>query len=122
MSKQASTLSSKDLESGEAEKSAPIAAYKILVIGLALESAVAWADPSSQVGSMSLIIGSVSFHPGSLDEWAAASLNHPLTAGGYVRDLITRRCTKEGDVANKVERGYVDFKRIPEGPRNEWPR
>ena len=44
----------------------------------------AWADPPSQVGRLSFISGSVSFHPGSLDEWTLATLNYPLTAGDHL--------------------------------------
>ena len=51
---------------------------------------VAWADPPSQVGRLSFISGSVSFRPGSLDEWAPAMLNYPLTAGD--RSLDGQRC------------------------------
>ena len=51
---------------------------------LVLCVAAAWADPPSQVGRLSLISGSVSFHPGSLDEWALAVLNYPLTAGDHL--------------------------------------
>jgi hypothetical protein len=46
--------------------------------------ATAWADPPSQVGRLSFISGSVSFHPGSLDEWTLATLNYPLTAGDHL--------------------------------------
>ena len=44
----------------------------------------AWADPPSQVGRLSLISGSVSFLPGSLDEWTPATLNYPLTTGDHL--------------------------------------
>jgi hypothetical protein len=43
--------------------------------------AALWADPPIQVGRVSLISGEVSFRPGSLDDWAPATLNYPLTAG-----------------------------------------
>ncbi len=52
-----------------------------LVAGSVLCAIPVWADPSSQVGRLSLISGSVSFRPGNLDEWAPAMLNYPLTAG-----------------------------------------
>jgi len=51
---------------------------------LAVCGATAWADPPSQVGRLSLISGWVSFHPGSLDEWAPATLNYPLTVGDHL--------------------------------------
>jgi hypothetical protein len=44
-------------------------------------SASLWADPPSRVGRLGLISGSVSFRPGSLDEWAPATLNYPVTTG-----------------------------------------
>ena len=43
--------------------------------------AALWADPPIQVGRVSLISGEVSFRPGSIDDWAPATLNYPLTAG-----------------------------------------
>jgi hypothetical protein len=44
-------------------------------------SAALWADPPSRVGRLNLVDGSVSFRPGTLDEWAPATLNYPLTTG-----------------------------------------
>jgi hypothetical protein len=52
----------------------------IIVLSL-LGAVVARADPPSQVGRLSFISGSVSLNPGSVDEWAPATLNYPLTAG-----------------------------------------
>jgi len=43
--------------------------------------AALWADPPFQVGRVSLISGEVSFRPGSIDDWAPATLNYPLTEG-----------------------------------------
>ena len=40
-----------------------------------------WADPPDRVGRLNLITGTVSFHPGSLEDWTPASLNYPLTTG-----------------------------------------
>jgi len=42
------------------------------------------ADPPSLVGRLNLAEGAVSFRPGSLDEWAPAMLNYPLTAGDHL--------------------------------------
>jgi hypothetical protein len=39
------------------------------------------ADPPSRVGRLNLVDGPVSFRPGSLDEWSAATINYPLTTG-----------------------------------------
>jgi hypothetical protein len=44
-------------------------------------SAALWADPPSRVGRLNLIDGSVSFRPASLEDWAPATLNYPLTTG-----------------------------------------
>jgi hypothetical protein len=44
-------------------------------------SAAVWADPPSRVGRLNLIDGSVSFRPATLDEWAPATLNYPMTVG-----------------------------------------
>ncbi|MGA2762047.1 MAG: DUF6600 domain-containing protein [Spirochaetia bacterium] len=40
-----------------------------------------WADPPDRVGRISLLSGTVSFHPASVDEWTPATLNYPLTTG-----------------------------------------
>jgi hypothetical protein len=39
------------------------------------------ADPPSRVARIAYITGSVSFEPASVDEWADASLNYPMTTG-----------------------------------------
>jgi len=44
-------------------------------------SSLLWADPPGRVGRLNLISGTVSFHPGSLEEWTPATLNYPLTTG-----------------------------------------
>jgi hypothetical protein len=38
-------------------------------------------DPPSRVARLSYLSGSVSFQPGDVDDWTAASLNYPLTSG-----------------------------------------
>ncbi len=43
--------------------------------------AAAWADPPDRVGRIDLLSGTVSFHPGSIEEWTPATLNYPLTIG-----------------------------------------
>jgi len=40
-----------------------------------------WGDPPNRVGRLNFISGTVSFHPESVDEWAPATLNYPLTIG-----------------------------------------
>jgi len=49
-----------------------------------LGAAAAMADPPSIVARLNLVEGQVSFHPGSLDDWAPAVLNYPLTAGDHL--------------------------------------
>jgi hypothetical protein len=41
-------------------------------------------DPPSRVGRLNYIGGSVSFRPGSVEEWTAATLNYPLTTGDHL--------------------------------------
>ena len=55
-------------------------ALAVIGIGLALGVGAVWADPTSQVGRLYSLSGSVSFRPGSLDEWVPATLNY-LTIG-----------------------------------------
>lgn len=42
------------------------------------------ADPPGRVGRINLIQGEVSFRPGSVDDWAAATPNYPLTTGDHL--------------------------------------
>jgi hypothetical protein len=42
------------------------------------------ADPPSRVARINLLNGSVSFRPGSVEEWTAATLNYPLTTGDHL--------------------------------------
>src|SRR2546426_1642234 len=41
-------------------------------------------DPPSRVGRLSFLSGSVSFRPGSVDDWATATVNYPLTTGDHL--------------------------------------
>ncbi|HXB73353.1 MAG TPA: DUF6600 domain-containing protein [Candidatus Acidoferrales bacterium] len=41
-------------------------------------------DPPSRVGRLNYISGTVSFRPGSVEEWTAATLNYPLTTGDHL--------------------------------------
>jgi hypothetical protein len=59
------------------------------LIGLLLLTAAgfAWAqpgDPPSRVARLNLVLGPVSFRPGSVEEWAPATLNYPLTIGDHL--------------------------------------
>ena len=41
-------------------------------------------DPPSRVARLNYESGSVSFRPGSLDDWSPATLNYPLTTGDHL--------------------------------------
>src|SRR4051794_36262615 len=41
-------------------------------------------DPPSRVARLNYLSGSVSFRPGSVEEWTAATLNYPLTTGDHL--------------------------------------
>jgi hypothetical protein len=43
-----------------------------------------WGDPPNRVGRLNLINGTVSFHTESVDDWAPATLNYPLTIGDHL--------------------------------------
>jgi hypothetical protein len=51
---------------------------------LILAGSIAWADgddPPSRAARLSYINGTVSFQPGSVDDWTPATLNRPMTTG-----------------------------------------
>ncbi|HET6451843.1 MAG TPA: DUF6600 domain-containing protein, partial [Spirochaetia bacterium] len=57
----------------------------LLVAALAaLTAAAAGADPPGVVARLNFTQGPVSFRPGSLEDWAPAELNYPLTVGDHV--------------------------------------
>ncbi|HET6486983.1 MAG TPA: DUF6600 domain-containing protein, partial [Spirochaetia bacterium] len=56
----------------------------LAVAGMTLLASGLWADPPSEVARLNLISGSVSFQSGSLDDWAPAVLNYPLTTGDHL--------------------------------------
>jgi hypothetical protein len=41
-------------------------------------------DPPSRVARLNYLSGQVSFRPGSVEDWAAATLNYPLTTGDHL--------------------------------------
>ena len=76
-----------------------------LVLVLSLP-ALAAADPPSLVGRLNLVEGAVSFRPGSLDEWAPAVLNYPLTAGDHLwTDQGSRAELHVGSTAVRLDAG-----------------
>ena len=66
-------------------KSTPIQIC-LLVFGIWMLACVSalWGDPPDRVGRLNYLSGSVSFHPESVDEWAPATLNYPLTIGDHL--------------------------------------
>jgi hypothetical protein len=59
--------------------------YIPVLLAMAAASAVADAgDPPSEVARLNYMEGPVSFRPGSVEDWTAASLNYPLTIGDHL--------------------------------------
>jgi len=59
--------------------------YGILLLAVASVPGVAQdADPPSRVARLNYVSGPVSFRPGSVDDWTAATLNYPLTTGDHL--------------------------------------
>jgi hypothetical protein len=60
-------------------------AYGILLLAVASVPALAQdADPPSRVARLNYLSGAVSFRPGSVDDWTAATLNYPMTTGDHL--------------------------------------
>jgi hypothetical protein len=64
--------------------------YRLLWIPLAGIGLVSAQDPPTRVGRLSYVGGSVSFQPGGLDDWVAATLTSPLLSGLEVLKAINR--------------------------------
>jgi hypothetical protein len=59
--------------------------FELLTVLLAVAAGTALGDdPPSRVARLNYQTGSVSFRPGNMDQWSAASLNYPLTAGDHL--------------------------------------
>ncbi|MDR3704237.1 MAG: hypothetical protein P4L56_31605 [Candidatus Sulfopaludibacter sp.] len=58
-----------------------LAAIAALLGGTAMADAD---DPPSRVARLNYLSGPVSFRPGSVDDWAPATLNYPLTTGDHL--------------------------------------
>ena len=52
-----------------------------IFISMFVCSTAVWGDPPGRVGRLNFVSGTVSFHPESVDDWAPATLNYPLTIG-----------------------------------------
>jgi hypothetical protein len=55
----------------------------LMAVGL-LSAASLWADPPARVARLNFITGSVSFRPASLEDWAPATVNYPMTTGDHL--------------------------------------
>ncbi len=53
----------------------------VLIFGVLLAGSLFAQDPPSRVARLNWLIGNVSFQPSGVDDWAAATLNYPLTTG-----------------------------------------
>ena len=82
---------------------------RCLIVSICLvlcSASFALADPPSIVGRLNLADGAVSFRPGSLDEWAPAVLNYPLTAGDHLwADEGSRAEIHVGSTAVRLDGG-----------------
>ncbi len=59
--------------------------YLPILLGISVTAAIAQdADPPAHVGRLNLLNGTVSFRPGSVEEWVPATLNYPLTTGDHL--------------------------------------
>src|SRR5438445_2710974 len=65
-------------------KSAPLLLLLAAVPLMAQEAMPQDADPPSRVARLNYLSGEVSFRPGSVEEWTAATLNYPLTTGDHL--------------------------------------
>src|SRR3984957_30863 len=54
------------------------------LLAVSAASAFGQADPPSRVARLNFQEGPVSFRPGGVDSWAAATTNYPVTTGDYL--------------------------------------
>ena|SRR5579864_2575441 len=54
---------------------------RLLFLLVAAAGVVAAQDPSTRVGRLNYVSGSVSFEPGGVNDWVPATINRPLTVG-----------------------------------------
>ena len=62
-------------------RNVPVTTVTIVVLATVAVARGQDADPPSRVARISYLTGAVSFEPASLDGWADASLNYPMTTG-----------------------------------------
>jgi hypothetical protein len=66
-------------------------------------SSAAFADPPARVARVSFVAGVVSFRPASVDEWATATLNYPVTIGDHIwTDNAGRTELEAGPLAARI--------------------
>jgi molecular chaperone GrpE (heat shock protein) len=83
-----------------------LGAIAIAAAVLLIAAAAGFSDPPSIVGRLNYTAGSVSFLPGSLDEWAPAILNYPLSAGDHLwTDTGGRAEIHVGSAAFRLDQG-----------------
>src|ERR1017187_6960109 len=80
----------------------PLAAF-VAVSGIA---AAQDADPPSRVARIAYLTGPVSFEPASVDQWADASLNYPMTTGDNLyTDIGARAVLRIGQNSIRLNSG-----------------
>jgi hypothetical protein len=79
----------------------------ILFLAAAAGSAMAQpGDPPSRVARLNYLSGPVSFRPGSVEDWTAATLNYPLTTGDHLwSDAGARSEMHIGSTAIRMDAG-----------------
>src|SRR5438309_8235315 len=63
-------------------------------------------DPPGRVGRLSFVAGSVSFRPGDVDDWVAATVNYPLHNGD--------RPWPDNDARAEITGGSTVFRLAPQ--------
>src|SRR3989454_10964831 len=63
-------------------------------------------DPPGRVGRLSFVTGAVSFRPGDVDDWVAATVNYPLHDGDHV--------WSDNDARAEITVGSTAFRLAPQ--------
>ncbi len=81
----------------------------VTAMTMTLAATRADADPPGRVARISFISGSASFRPASVDEWAAATMNYPMTVGDHL--WTDRGARAELDLGTAIIRvaPYTEF-------------
>src|SRR5579862_7478224 len=58
--------------------------FSLVAVGVLLSAASLWADPPARAARLNFITGSVSFRPASLEDWAPATVNYPMSTGDHL--------------------------------------